>query len=188
MFEEWGYYAIAIVIGAILYAVGYESVKLLFDYIKQHGVISKKDKIDLSGEWHAIWQTTAEGKEVINSEVLTIKQRGQHIIMENVVKSPENKLGGYLWRGEAEIYENRYIIGDYLPREKNITSKGSLYFVLNRVGQFMVGKWVGCNYDYEFTWGFGAIAREKSVAQEEMNRLLNIRERGAYNNKRKAQS
>lgn len=186
MFEEWGY-AIAVLIGAILYAVGYESVKLLFDYIREHGAISKKDKVNLSGEWHTIWQTSAEGKEVINSEVLTIKQKGHHIVLENIVKSPENTLGGYLWRGEADIYDNRYVIGDYLPREKNIISKGSLYFVLNRVGQFMLGKWVGCNYDYEFTWGFGVIAKEKNVAQEEMNKLLNIKKGAAYNNKRKEQ-
>lgn len=174
MSDEWSY-AIAVIVGAVLYAIGYESIRILFDYIREQRASLKKERINLNGTWHAVWQTSAGEKEVINSEILKIKQKGNNITIENVAASPENKLGGYLWHGEAKIYDNHVIIGNYLPREKNIISKGSLYFVLNRIGQFMSGKWVGCNYDYEFTWGFGVIAREKNVATEELNKLLSMK-------------
>lgn len=85
------------------------------------------------------------------------------------------KLGGYLWRGEVKIYDNEHIIGHYFPKEENIISKDSMYFLLNRVGNFMTGKWVGCNYDYDFTWEFGVIAKDKDFAVEKIQKLLNIK-------------
>lgn len=39
----------------------------------------------------------------------------------------------------------------------------------------MTGKWVGCNYDYGFTWGFGVIAKDKDFAVEKIQKLLNIK-------------
>jgi hypothetical protein len=39
----------------------------------------------------------------------------------------------------------------------------------------MVGKWVGCNYDYELTWGYGVIAKEKDFALKRMDRLLKVK-------------
>ena len=70
---------------------------------------------------------------------------------------------------------NKHILGYYLPREPNVISKGVMYFLLNRVGNFMVGKWVGCNYDYEFTWGYGVIAKDKEFALEKMQKLLKLK-------------
>ena len=50
-----------------------------------------------------------------------------------------------------------------------------MYFLLNRVGNFMTGKWVGCNYDYDFTLGFGVIAKDKDFAVDKIQKLLNIK-------------
>jgi len=173
---EWLKNAVWIVLGAILYAIGYEITKAIIDNIKEKRLsVRKEEKIDISGTWYAVWQTTVEGKENINTELLRIKQKGNKIIIDNVEKSPENKLGGYLWRGECKIYDNEHILGSYTPRERNVISKGSLYFLLNRVGNFMVGKWVGCNYDYEFTWGFGVIAKDKDFAIDKMGKLINLK-------------
>jgi hypothetical protein len=170
---DWIQYAGAIVIGAILYAIGYEVTKAIIGHIREKNItVRKKEKINLSGTWYAVWQTTVEGRENINTELLQIKQKGDKITMENVEKSPENKLGGYLWRGEFKIYDNEHIVGYYLPRESNVISKGTIYFSLNRGGNFMVGKWVGCNFDYEFTWGFGVIAKEKDFALTKITQLL----------------
>ena len=173
---EWIQYAIGIVIGAILYAIGYEITKALIDSIREKTItVRKKEKIDLSGTWYAVWQTTVEQKENINTEVLQIKQKGDKVILENIAKSPENPLGGYLWRGECKLYDNEHLVGHYLTREPNVISKGSMYFLLNRVGNFMVGKWVGCNYDYEFTWGYSVIAKDKDFALEKMQKLLKLK-------------
>lgn len=86
--------------------------------------------------------------------------------------SPEHKPGGYLWRGEATISDNQHIIGSYRSREKNVIAKGSFYFLLGHLGDIMRGKWSGCNFDYDFTWGFGVIAKDKNVALDEINKLL----------------
>jgi hypothetical protein len=44
----------------------------------------------------------------------------------------------------------------------------------------MVGKWVGCNYDYDFTWGFGVIAKDKQFALDKMDKLLKTSKRNNY--------
>lgn len=36
----------------------------------------------------------------------------------------------------------------------------------------MTGKWVGCNIDYEFTCGYGVIAKDKDFALEKLNKLI----------------
>ncbi len=165
-------YAIAIIGGAILYAIGYKTVEAIFEHFKERGLpFGQSDKVNLSGTWYAAWQTEVEGREIINTEVLRIKQRGRKITIENLEKSPENKIGGYLWKGEARIYDNEHILGIYLATEPNVISKGTIYFLLNRVGHSMVGRWVGCNYDSDFIWGFGVIAKEKDVALRKIEAL-----------------
>ncbi len=159
--------------GAMLYAIGYESAKSLFDYLKDHGFGVWKKKPNLSGKnWYAAWSTTVEGESNINTETIEIKHRGDKLRIKNLEKSEQNKLGGYLWRAELRIFDNEHIIGTYMPIEQNVISKGSLYFLLNHSGDFLVGKWVGCNYDHEFTWGFGVIARDKEFAIRKLTKLL----------------
>ena len=168
---------IFLVLGAILYAIGSEIGKTAFNYVKKYGLrVRRKDEIDLSGIWHAVWQTTSKGKEVLSSEVLKVKQRGEKIIMENLERSQEHKPGGYLWHGEAKIFDNEHIVGSYRAREKNVISKGSFYFLLGHLGDIMKGKWSGCNFDYDFTWGFGVIAKEKDTALKEIHKLLKTQE------------
>jgi len=170
---DWIAYVVAIVIGAMLYAVGYETVRAFIEHVREHGLsFGTRDRVDLSGKWHAVWQTTSKREEVLSTELLTIKQKGRRIVMENLERSAEHKPGGYLWLGEATIFENRHIVGTYVSRERNVTAKGSFYFTLDRLGSFMIGKWVGCNIDYDLTWGFGAIATDKAVAMEQINKLI----------------
>lgn len=170
---EWLQYGILIVIGAALYAIGYEVTKAAIEYLKERRLrLKRKDKIDLSGTWHVAWQSSVEGKENINTELLRIEQKAGYVRIENVEKSSENKLGGYLWRGEMKLYDNEHLIGEYLPLDHNVVFKGVMYFLMNRVGNFMIGKWVGCNYDYEFTWGFGVIAKDKDFALQKLQELL----------------
>jgi hypothetical protein len=169
-------YGLAIVAGAILYAIGYESAKSFIEYVRDHGLdLGRERRVNLTGTWYAAWQTTAKGKEVLNTELLRIKQRRHKIIIENLEISPENKLGGYLWKGEASLYNNQYLIGRYLPVDPNVISKGSLFFRLDRVRKYLQGKWVGCNVDHELTWGFGVIAKEKNDALSKLKELCRLR-------------
>lgn len=166
-----------LILGAIFYAIFSEIGKTAFEHVKKYGLHFKRnDDIDLSGTWHAVWQTTSKGKEVLSVEILKIRQKGKKIIMENVKRSSEHKPGGYLWRGEAKIFDNQHIVGSYHAREKNVISKGSIYFLLSHLGDIMSGKWSGCNFDYDFTWGFGVIAKEKDAALQEIHRLMKTQE------------
>ncbi|MBV9852100.1 MAG: hypothetical protein JO250_20740 [Armatimonadetes bacterium] len=127
---------------------------------------------DLTGLWHALWQTTAEGRPNINTEVVRLQQRGPELWLENTGRSPENPIGGYLWRGEGVLYNGQYLIGSYAAAEQSVIAKGSLYFVLNPGGDYLVGKWVGCNLDSTFTWGFGVFAKDKERGMAKLRLLL----------------
>jgi hypothetical protein len=163
------------ILGAVFSAIGYEPTRLLIESLIDKVSGKKRKKVNLTGTWYAAWQTRVEGKEVLNTELIEVKQKGTKITLFNKEKSPENKLGGYFWRGECRIYNNEQIIGYYLPVEDNIASKGSLYFTLNRVGNFMVGKWVGCNYDCVLIWGFGVIAKEREFARQKLEQLVHAK-------------
>jgi len=102
--SEWLRYAIGVLTGAILYAIGYEASKSVIDSIREKRItVRKKEKINLSGTWYSAWQTSREEKEKVNTQLLEIKQRGDKVTIENIKRSPEDKLGGYLWHGECKI-------------------------------------------------------------------------------------
>ncbi len=127
---------------------------------------------DLTGEWHALWESTADNEEVINSERLSIhmKRTGRFII-ENLEPSPENPKGGYLWRAEGNLFDSRHLLSTYIAREPNVISKGTLYLVLHNSGAFIEGQWIGCNYDGDWARGLVVIARERNRLPELLNRL-----------------
>ena len=154
---------------AALAAVGKTVAELCIDSVKGR---NKKSRRNLSGVWHAAWQTSVEGKTNINTEVLKITQRGYRLSIANELPSPENKIGGYLWQAEAKLYDNERIIGCYVATDPNVLSKGSLYFLMNHNGAFLIGKWVGCNYDSQFIWGWGVIAKDLDVALAKLDALV----------------
>lgn len=121
----------------------------------------------LDGTWYALWESTAENEEVINSEELIIKMKKNGTVqLWNVEKSPENPKGGYVWLGEGRLFDNQYILTTYIAREPNVRSKGCLYLVIHRSGQFINGQWIGCNYDSDWARGLVVIARERERLPE----------------------
>ena len=93
--------------------------------------------------WYALWETTAEGRLSIDSEAVTVQQQGLNLRIENQSRAPENPLGSYLWRAHCRVYDNRHILGIYVPREANVRSKGVVYLTLHTSGTFMLGRWLG---------------------------------------------
>lgn len=114
----------------------------------------------LEGTWHALWQTTVESLEVVNAEVLSLKWHGDQLFIENEAPSPDNPKGGYLWRAQARLYDNQYIMGTYIAKDPIVRAKGTLFLLIHTSGTFMLGHWVGCNYDSDWAHGLVAIARE----------------------------
>jgi transcriptional regulator with XRE-family HTH domain len=130
------------------------------------------DSVFLAGTWHALWETTAEGRLSIDSEEVTVQQQGLNLSIENHGRAPENPLGSFLWRAHCRVYDNRHILGTYVPREANVRSKGVIYLTLHTSGAFMLGRWLGCSYDDEFASGTSVIARDAEVARLQMCKRL----------------
>jgi transcriptional regulator with XRE-family HTH domain len=130
------------------------------------------DTVSLAGTWYALWETTAEGRLSIDSEAVTVQQDGLALSMENHGRAPENPLGSFLWRAHCRVYDNRHILGMYVPREANVRSKGVVYLTLHTSGAFMLGRWLGCSYDDEFASGLSVIARDRRVARMQMTKSL----------------
>jgi transcriptional regulator with XRE-family HTH domain len=114
----------------------------------------------LEGTWHALWLTTVEDQENVNAEVLTFTWRREWLRITNEAASPDNPKGGYLWRAECRLHDNRYLTGTYVSLDPLNTSKGTLYLVLHRSGSHLLGHWVGANYDSDWAHGLVAIARD----------------------------
>ena len=74
--------------------------------------------------------------------------------------SRENPKGGYLWRARCHLHDNQFILGTYVALDPLNRSKGTLYLVIHRSGSFMLGHWVGCNYDSDWAHGLVAIGRD----------------------------
>lgn len=130
------------------------------------------DSVSLAGTWHALWETTAERRMSIDSEEITVQQQGLSLTLENHSRAPENPLGSFLWRARCRVYDNRHILGMYVPREANVRSKGVVYLTLHTSGAFMRGRWLGCNYDDEVASGISVIARDPEVARLQMCKHL----------------
>jgi transcriptional regulator with XRE-family HTH domain len=114
----------------------------------------------LAGDWFALWESTADREEVINSEQIVIRVKGSGlVVIENVEVSPENPEGGYLWRAEGRVYDNRTYLGTYISRTHGL-SKGCLYMVIQPSGRQMNGQWIGCNFDGDWARGLVVFARK----------------------------
>jgi DNA-binding winged helix-turn-helix (wHTH) protein len=69
--------------------------------------------VDVTGAWHAIWETTAHYKVNINHEVVDFSQDGANITLKNCEASPDNVDGGYLWEARLTLHDNRHMVGAY---------------------------------------------------------------------------
>lgn len=125
----------------------------------------------LDGTWFALWETTADREEVINSEEISAKtKRGGVLHLQNVDISAENPKGGYLWVATCRVFDNQYILGTYIAREPNVRSKGCLYLVIHRSGRFIDGQWIGCNYDGDWARGLVVMGRDRDALPELMQK------------------
>lgn len=175
--EDYIKYALGTIAAAALFALGYKSVEMSIGFMNRKIAERKKLRTGVrfveTDTWYAAWQTTVEGAPNINTELLRISQNTKNkVSLENVNISPENPKGGYLWKGTGVLHENERLIGEYVGSDPTVISKGCFYFTLNPSGTFMIGKWVGCNYDCNFTWGFGVIAKNRDLAIVELKKLI----------------
>ena len=129
-------------------------------------------RVDVSGEWWACWQTWKEGREILNPHQARIRQNGESLEIAAVTRGTQAfEQGGYLWRGEMRIWDNEILMGWYVADEGAVRSKGTMYFQLHQHGTHMTGRWVGLSYDGPIVTGWGAMARTEEEALTLVNEL-----------------
>ncbi|MBB4968076.1 helix-turn-helix transcriptional regulator [Saccharothrix violaceirubra] len=129
-------------------------------------------RLNLAGDWWAVWQTWNDGQEVINPHQAHMTQRGDQLeIVATTRGTQEFEKGGYLWRGEMRLWDNEALMGWYVAAEGGVRSKGTMYFALHQHGQRMTGRWVGLSYDGPIVTGWAAMARSESEATALINEL-----------------
>lgn len=160
---------IAAAIAAIVTFFITEPLRILFNMIKRRLVSRGKNRLDLSGNWYGVWETTIKGKRSTQEETNQIKQRGDNLRIQNIKEASTKGDYAYTWDAAAIVYEDQYIIGRYEGR--NVLSKGALFFHVSKLGDYMIGKWVGVTADSEFDDGYWVMARKRDMAMEEFQDL-----------------
>ena len=130
---------------------------------------NQRNRRKIDGEWHALWQTTADGEPNFNTEVLDASWvRGASLRVANRAASDDNPIGGYRWTANLAFHDNTFLLGVYLPVDSDVGSKGTLFGVVNRSGRSVRGRWVGCNVDSEITTGCFVFSRSRDQLRKLM--------------------
>jgi transcriptional regulator with XRE-family HTH domain len=128
-------------------------------------------RIDLSGEWFAVWQSWKGREESIRLHRVRARQRGDVVEIAAIARGAALEEGGYLRRGELRIFDNEALIGWYAADEGAVRSKGSLYYALHPHGLTAKGRWVGLSFDGPAVTGLATLARTEDEAQTLMEEL-----------------
>lgn len=158
-------------LGGFILAVIWDVAK---DKIRFRRELKQNEYVDLSGyDWVAAWQTSIDGKELLNTEELLIKQKGGVVKIWNREKSRENPKGGFKWTAKLQFYQGRDLMGHYFAKqEENNASKGIMYFHYSSAKKEFIGRWVGSSYDGPLLSGFGVITKSKSRSLVLLQELL----------------
>jgi hypothetical protein len=148
-------------------------ISLIYEKYRFRQELKNNNNIDISGEdWHAAWQTSINQSEIINTERLSLTQKGNTIKIKNLEKSPENPEGGYLWEGQLKFFFGRDLMGWYNAiKKENNTSKGIMFFCYDSPKRLFIGKWVGCAYDGPLNTGFGVISKDRQKSIDILSEL-----------------
>lgn len=124
-----------------------------------------EQRLKITGDWWAGWQTWKDGHQVLTSQPIQIKQRGIDLDIAALDRGLDLDDGGYLWRGQLRIWDNELLMGWYAADDQAVRSKGTLYLLLHPHGHQIHGRWVGLSYDGPIQSGWAAIARTEDAAQ-----------------------
>lgn len=132
---------------------------------------SDAQRINLSGDWWASWQTSKEHEEVITAQEVRLTQQGERIDIQTTTRGIAVEDGGYHWRGELRLWDNEILMGWYTAMDGSVRSKGTMYFVLHPHGISMTGRWVGLSYDGKIMTGWGAMGHSEEEARDLIEEL-----------------
>lgn len=127
------------------------------------------DRLDLTGDWYAGWQTWRDGQEALAVQSVRMAQRGDDIEVQTVTHGLRET--GYHWRGAFRLWDNEVLLGWYAANEGSVRSKGTMYFVLHPHGTQMRGRWVGLGYDGKIMTGWSSMARTNEETRSVIENL-----------------
>ena len=114
--------------------------------------------VDLSGKWHARWQTRRDGKPVIDCHELTAIQANHRVTLDAT--------GDYLWIGDFRIVQTG-IVGDFRAVEIGHNYYGVMFLEI-RADDLLVGYWAGNHQSGPLGHGAGVLARSSDLADEQI--------------------
>jgi len=127
--------------------------------------------LDLSGDWWAAWQPSADGDAHIDTHPLEVHQRGELLQLDADRGRPVEE-GTSRWRGELRLWDNDALIGWYRSTDAAVRSKGTIYLALHPDGTHAWGRWVGMSRDGAVVTGWGAMARTADHAGDIVRDLV----------------
>jgi len=130
-----------------------------------------EQRLKITGDWWAGWQTWKDGAQVLTSQPIQIKQRGADLDIATLDRGIDMTEGGYLWRGQLRLWDNEILMGWYAADDLAVRSKGTLYLVIHQHGHQIQGRWTGLSYDGPIQTGWAAIARTEGAAQTLLSHL-----------------
>jgi len=130
-----------------------------------------EQRLQITGDWWAGWQTWKDGAPVHTSQPVQIRQRGTDLDIVALERGISTEEGGYLWRGQLRLWDNEILMGWYAADDQAVRSKGTLYLVIHPHGHQMRGRWVGLSYDGPIVSGWSAFARTEQEAQTLLHAL-----------------
>ena len=130
-----------------------------------------EQRLQITGDWWAGWQTWKDGAPVHTSQPIQIRQRGTDLDIVALERGISTEEGGYLWRGQLRLWDNEILMGWYAADDQAVRSKGTLYLVIHPHGHQMRGRWVGLSYDGPIVSGWSAFARTEQEAQTLLHAL-----------------
>jgi transcriptional regulator with XRE-family HTH domain len=119
--------------------------------------------MDLSGTWHAIWNTTRGGLPVLNRHEMEAKHAGEFVYF--------HADGDYDWRMDARL-RGTTLKGDYQAVSESRNESGTMHLILNHHGDIAIGHWAGEWADGIGGVGLGVIARDPDRAERMMKLLI----------------
>lgn len=128
--------------------------------------------LDLGGRWWAAWETSHHGEAIVHHHTISCDQDDRRLYLRAVTRAAPVDGGGYLWRGELELWDNEILMGWYVATEGAIRSKGTMYFTIHPQGLTMTGRWVGLSYDGPIRTGWAAMTRDETSTERLINDLI----------------
>lgn len=119
--------------------------------------------MDLSGSWHAAWQTWRGGEHVINTHSLFGKHHGERVKFA--------ASGDYDWTGDFR-FTWHLLKGDFRAAEPSGPATGTMLLALTADHDTALGSWSGITGEGKLGSGWGVISRTEDYAADLLSRLI----------------